>query len=100
MPRTTTKPPKKVTASANTANAAPPVGDVMTLAEAAAYLRLPESEVARLVHEAGLPGRAVGEEWRFLKTALQDWLRGASDQTEQGSAAFAGRFMEGRPRSR
>ena len=77
MPRTTTKPPKKVTASANTANAAPPVGDVMTLAEAAAYLRLPESEVARLVHEAGLPGRTVGEEWRFLKTALQDWLRAA-----------------------
>ena len=60
-----------------------PVGDVLTLAEAAAYLRLPESEVARLVHTQGLPGGAVGEEWRFLKTALQDWSADAVRPTAQ-----------------
>lgn len=50
-------------------------GDVLTLAEAAAYLRLDETEVVRLVTEQGLPGRRTGRDWRFLKTALQDWLK-------------------------
>jgi excisionase family DNA binding protein len=48
--------------------------EVLTLAEAAAYLRLPEEDLLRLVREQGLPGRRIGLEWRFLKTALQEWL--------------------------
>ncbi len=71
MARTRTKPAK---APAPT-DVNGPVGEVMTLAEAAAYLRLPESEVTRLVFDQGLPGRYTGTEWRFLKAALQDWLR-------------------------
>ena len=49
--------------------------EVLTLAEAAAYLRVPEKHVERLVGPGGLPGRLIGSEWRFLKSALQDWLR-------------------------
>jgi excisionase family DNA binding protein len=48
--------------------------DVLTLAEAAAYLRLPEAEVVRLVNQQDLPGRLAGSEWRFLKSAIQAWL--------------------------
>jgi len=48
--------------------------EVMTLREAAAYLRLPEPEVLRMVREQGLPAREVGTEWRFFKTAVQFWL--------------------------
>jgi excisionase family DNA binding protein len=51
------------------------LNEVFTLSEAAAYLRLAESEVLRLVQEQYLPARKVGSEWRFLKTAIQDWLR-------------------------
>jgi excisionase family DNA binding protein len=51
-----------------------PGGEVLTLAEAAAYLRLPESEVTRLVFDQSLPGRYTGTEWRFFKTAIQQWL--------------------------
>ena len=50
--------------------------EVLTLAEAAAYLRLSEPDVLRLVHEADLPGRIIGEDGRFLKSALQRWLAG------------------------
>lgn len=49
--------------------------DVLTLPEAAAYLRLSETDVLRLVHEQGLPARQLATEWRFLRTAIQDWLR-------------------------
>jgi excisionase family DNA binding protein len=39
------------------------------------YLRLPETQVIGLVHSQGLPARFTGSEWRFLKAALQEWLR-------------------------
>jgi excisionase family DNA binding protein len=49
-------------------------GEVLTLHEAAAYLRLPEASVRRLVMEQGLPARQSGDEWRFLKRAIESWL--------------------------
>jgi excisionase family DNA binding protein len=49
--------------------------EVLTLSETAAYLRVGEADVLRLVREQGLPGRQIGPEWRFLKPALQDWQR-------------------------
>src|SRR5438128_1313707 len=51
--------------------------EVLTLAEAASYLRLPEADVARLVEEQNLPGRRVGNEWRFLLVGLRTWLLAA-----------------------
>jgi excisionase family DNA binding protein len=79
MPRTKPKPnpePAPVGPPAATTNGPPgQVGEVLTLAEAAAYLRFSEADVLRLVHEQGLPARRMANEWRFLKTAVQDWLR-------------------------
>ncbi len=76
MPRTK----KKVKSIAQPAPSAPPAmtnqsgRDVLTLGEAAAYLRLSEADVRRLVEEQSLPARQLGEEWRFLKSAIQAWL--------------------------
>jgi excisionase family DNA binding protein len=73
MPRTSkqTEPAPQPTA----AGTGPVLGEVFTLAEAAAYLRLSEPDVLRWVDEQGLPARQLGKEWRFLKGAIQDWLR-------------------------
>ena len=49
--------------------------EVLTLAEAAAYLRVPEAELGRMAGLQGLPGRRIGTEWRFSRAAIQDWLR-------------------------
>ena len=49
--------------------------DVLTLAEAAAYLRVSEAEITDLMRKQGMPGRKIGSEWRFLKGAIQEWLR-------------------------
>jgi excisionase family DNA binding protein len=49
--------------------------EVLTLAEAAAYLRVAEAELERIVGTQGLPARRIGSEWRFSRTAIQDWLR-------------------------
>lgn len=49
--------------------------EVLTLREAAAYLRVAEEDVLRLAQVQDLPGRQIRNEWRFLKAGLQDWLR-------------------------
>jgi excisionase family DNA binding protein len=64
-----------------------PPGEVLTLAEAAAYLRLPEKDVIAAASTQGLPGRLVGGEWRFLKTALQQWLSASQPTAEMRKAA-------------
>jgi excisionase family DNA binding protein len=77
MPATKKKPAKsKPEANGPLAVPASPAiaGDVLTLAEAAAYLRLPETDVVSLVQSQGLPGRFAGTQWRFLKSAIQAWL--------------------------
>lgn len=49
--------------------------DVLTLAQAAAYLQVAEESV-RLEAESGrIAGRLIGKEWRFLKATIADWLK-------------------------
>jgi excisionase family DNA binding protein len=59
---------------AQTTDQATPL-DVLTLAEAAAYLRVSEADVVELMRGQGLPGRKIGGDWRFLRAAIQEWLR-------------------------
>lgn len=49
--------------------------DVLTLAEAAAYLRVTEDTVLQMAVDGLLPSQKIGVEWRFLRRALSDWLR-------------------------
>jgi excisionase family DNA binding protein len=50
--------------------------DVMTLEEVAALLRLPEATVRHYAARLAIPGRQIGDQWRFSRTALEQWLRG------------------------
>ena len=49
--------------------------DVLTLKEAANYLRLPEEIIERQAAQGRIPGRRIADTWRFLKAAIDDWLR-------------------------
>jgi excisionase family DNA binding protein len=69
--------------------------DVLTLREAAAFLRVSEREVEALAAAQPLPARKVGAEWRFLKSALEDWLRTISPPAgKEALLALAGAFKE------
>jgi excisionase family DNA binding protein len=48
---------------------------VMTLAEAAKFLRVSAPKARALAEAQQLPGRKIGNDWRFLKSALVEWLR-------------------------
>ena len=49
-------------------------GDVLTLTEAAAMLRVEDAPLAKLAEDGAVPARKIGEEWRFSKSALMQWL--------------------------
>lgn len=50
-------------------------GEVLTIREVAAYLKLPLSTVYRLAERRELPGHKVGRQWRFHKPVLDEWFR-------------------------
>ena len=74
-----------------------PAGEVLTLAEAAAYLRLSEADIVDLIHSQNLPGRFTGSEWRFLKSAIQQWLTTGSPTRQtrkKAQLALAGKYKD------
>src|SRR5438067_827949 len=96
MPRTKkSEPVRQLETLAVTMNG--PLGEVLTLSEAAAYLRLPEKDIVRTIHEQGLPARQIGSEWRFFKAAIQDWLSSGPSKprsSREALLAMAGKFKD------
>ncbi|HEX4719837.1 MAG TPA: helix-turn-helix domain-containing protein [Thermoleophilaceae bacterium] len=48
--------------------------EVMTLDEAATLLRIDSEELAKLAGSGDVPGRKLGDDWRFTRSALLNWL--------------------------
>jgi excisionase family DNA binding protein len=51
------------------------IHEVLTLEEAADYLRLPVETIEREAARGRIPGRRIEDTWRFLKSAIDEWLR-------------------------
>ena len=95
--RTTKKKPAPPRATALPTETNGQAGEILTLAEAAAYLRVSEADLIDLVRSQNLPGRAVGGDWRFLKSAIRLWLSTGSETAEarkQGQLALAGKYKD------
>lgn len=56
---------------------AAPTERVLTLTEAAAFLRVNEAALADKAAASEVPAQQIGGEWRFLQRALVDWLYAA-----------------------
>ncbi|MGI9065259.1 MAG: helix-turn-helix domain-containing protein [Pyrinomonadaceae bacterium] len=55
--------------------------EVLTLEEVARYLRLPKDTIVRQAAQGTIPGRQIEDTWRFLKAAIDDWLRSYDSRT-------------------
>ncbi len=55
--------------------------EVLTLEEAADYLKLPLDTIERQAIQGHIPGRRIEDTWRFLKSAIDDWLRAQDSRT-------------------
>ena len=56
----------------------PPSNDVLTLAEAAAVLRIHPVTLRRRAVDWGVPHRRLGVEWRFSLRRLTEWMQEAA----------------------
>ena len=45
----------------------PRLDDILTLADAAAYLKAPEDAVLQMAKDGTIPAQKIGDEWRFLR---------------------------------
>lgn len=64
------------------------LGDVLTIEELAAYLKIPKSTLYKLVREGKIPSQKIGRHWRFRKKAIDRWLDdlpAASDAVQPGT---------------
>lgn len=59
----------------------PRTREVLTIAEAARFLRISTAQVKKLAEAGRLPAQKIDEEWRFLKAALEQWLCGKPNPT-------------------
>jgi excisionase family DNA binding protein len=50
--------------------------DVLTVEQAAELLQLSAKTLKRLAQAERVPSRRVGNQWRFSRQALMDWLAG------------------------
>jgi Helix-turn-helix domain len=55
--------------------------DILTLEETSKYLRVPIEAILRQAKQGNIPGRKIEDEWRFLKVAIDDWLRSSSGRS-------------------
>ena len=60
----------------------PKLGEVLTLAEAATYLRVSEAGLRADADAGLLPGHLIGGEWRFTKEGILRWLSAAAPHAE------------------
>ncbi len=54
--------------------------DVLTLEETSEYLQIPVEAILRQATQGNIPGRKIENDWRFLKAAIDDWLRQQSSR--------------------
>ena len=47
---------------------------VLTIHEAAEYLRIPKSSLYKLAQEGKIPCQKVGKHWRFHRKGIDEWL--------------------------
>ena len=74
---------------AQPAAALPDTAEVMTLHEAAAFLRIDRAALGQLAAWGQVPGRRIGAQWRFSRSALLAWLGGGYITPPPAAAAPA-----------
>ena len=47
---------------------------IMTLAEVSKFLKIGERTVLKMVHCEEIPAIRIGNQWRFMRAAIDDWL--------------------------
>jgi hypothetical protein len=72
--------------------------DILTLEEAAQYLRLSPTVIAEQASIGNIPGQPIDNDWRFLRSAIDDWLKTRNSRSvllrQAGSLAHDSTLVE------
>ena len=68
--------------------------NILTVAEAARYIRVSTKTMRQLARDGKVPGKKVGREWRFLRSALEAWIADSGDASARGRARGTGTLAE------
>jgi excisionase family DNA binding protein len=68
---------KRLMAPAKPASA--PATEIMTVASLALYLRCSPASIYRLLKEKQIPAFKLGSDWRFSRSAIDEWIAGQYD---------------------
>lgn len=49
--------------------------EILTLEEAASFLRLSKRSIYRLLKDGSIPAKKVMHKWRFEREQLREWIR-------------------------
>ena len=55
--------------------------EILTISEAAQYLRISLSSLYKLAQKGRIPAQKVGKHWRFRREAIDRWLEQAKPLT-------------------
>jgi excisionase family DNA binding protein len=61
--------------------------EVLTVEQAAELLQVEPDDVRAMADAGDLPGRRIGDEWRFLRRAVLAWLGGAEPSSREPDRA-------------
>jgi hypothetical protein len=93
-----TKPKPKPRTNQPAANGPVPSAEgILTLTEAAAFLRVPEEGLRKDAEAGRVPGRLVAGQWRFARATLLDWLSRpevSSEARKKSMLAVAGSLKD------
>jgi PTS system nitrogen regulatory IIA component len=65
--------------------------EILTLSETAEYLKVAEKTIQRMITAHRIPCTRVGNQWRFIKSVLDDWLMESMNDVGKGDIS---RLME------
>lgn len=58
--------------------------EILTLSETAEYLKVAEKTIQRMITAHRIPCTRVGNQWRFIKSVLDDWLMESMHDANRG----------------
>ena len=62
------------------------LGEILTLAEVATYLKIPKKTVYKIVNSGDLRAFKAGKHWRVQRVELRAWIAQQVESKESGSS--------------
>ena len=57
--------------------------EILTMDQAAEFLQVSRRTIQRMVKAGEIPGRQVGNQWRFEREQLREWVRGRNPEPRE-----------------